>query len=89
MQRGAAHPAQGFADLALVEPSDLGQLDRAAFAAEQRHPQLQLQGLYLTTDRALGQCQLYGGAGIAFVTRGGFKGQQQGHGWGEVAVIHS
>ncbi|MNP67270.1 hypothetical protein D3C76_1630800 [compost metagenome] len=55
LQRGAADAPQCLAQLALVQPADVGQLHLAALAAKQRQPQLLLQRLHLATDGALGQ----------------------------------
>ena len=89
VQGGAAHTAQCFADFSLVQAPDIGELDGAAFTTEQCHPQLAFQDLDLAADGALCQRQFCGCAGVALVAGSGLKGQQQGHGWGEVAVIHS
>jgi hypothetical protein len=64
-------------------------LHLAAFTAKQRQAQLLLQRLDLATDCALGQGEFQRSVGVAFMSGGGFKGQQQRHRGGEVTVIHS
>jgi len=77
LQRGAADAPQCFAQLALVQPTDISQLHLPAFAAKQGQPQLLLQRLHLAADRALGQGQFGGGTGVAFMPRSGLESQQQ------------
>ena len=89
LQRGTADAPERLAELALVQAPDIGQLHLAPLAAKQRKPQLLFQCLHLAAHRALGQRQFGGGAGVAFMSRGGLEGQQQRHRRGEVAVIHS
>ncbi len=55
LQSGAADAPQRLAELALVQPADIGQLHLAPFTAEQGQAQLLFQCLHLPADRALGQ----------------------------------
>ena len=73
----------------MVQAADVRQPYLATLAAKQGQPQLLFQRLNLPADRALGQRQFSGRAGVALVPGGRLEGQQQGHGRGEVAVIHS
>ncbi|MCY1429449.1 hypothetical protein D9M71_453660 [compost metagenome] len=77
LQSSTADPPEGFAHLPLIQPTDISQAHLAAFAAEQGQAQLLLQRLHLAAHRALGQRQLGGGAGVAFMPGGGFESQQQ------------
>ncbi|MNR15118.1 hypothetical protein D3C85_1316340 [compost metagenome] len=75
LQGGAANAPQCLAELALVQAADIGQLHLAPLAAEQGQAQLLLQRLHLAADRALGQRQLGGGAGVAFMPGGSLESQ--------------
>ncbi|MNT12332.1 hypothetical protein D3C72_1472560 [compost metagenome] len=89
LQRGAADALQRGRQLLLVAHAGFSQQDAPLLAPEQRNLQQVLQRLHLPADGALGQRQFGRGPREAQVARAGLEGQQQGHGGGQAARVHS
>ena len=74
---GALHqPVEDVAHDRQIVLTDLGELDPAADAAEQRTAELRFETLDAMADRALGEIELFGSLGEARMPRGGLEGAQ-------------
>ncbi|MOA52319.1 hypothetical protein D3C78_1756030 [compost metagenome] len=76
LQGRAANLPKRFGEFTLIHAPDIGQHHLPAFAREQTHAEHLLENLHLTADRTLRQRQFVGGAGVAFMARGGLESQQ-------------
>ena len=68
---------QGAADIAQIEPAGIGERDPLAHAHEQRQAELILDLADLAADGALGEVQLGGRPGEAFMPGGGLESQKR------------